>query len=88
MYRDALWAGADLIGLGVASFGHVGGTHFQNQHNWEPYIAELEQGRLPIFRALTPTNEERLIRELVLQFKLGHARRSVYNSVCSGAAPR
>src|SRR5206468_163229 len=31
LYRDKLWAGADLIGLGVASFGHVGGTHYQNQ---------------------------------------------------------
>src|SRR5262249_46106663 len=25
VYRDRLWAGADLIGLGVASFSHVGG---------------------------------------------------------------
>ncbi|MFN3651073.1 MAG: coproporphyrinogen-III oxidase family protein [Armatimonadota bacterium] len=72
LYRDCLWSGADLIGLGVASFSHVGGTHFQNQHNWEPYLAELDAGRLPIYRALTPTAEERLIRELILQFKLGH----------------
>ena len=72
VYRDALWAGADLMGLGVASFGHVGGTHYQNQHNWEPYLAALDEERLPIYRALTPTGDERLIRELVLQFKLGH----------------
>src|SRR5207244_1645209 len=37
VYRDRLWTGADLIGLGVASFSHVGGTHFQNEHNWGPY---------------------------------------------------
>jgi oxygen-independent coproporphyrinogen-3 oxidase len=72
VYRDELWTGADLMGLGVASFSHVGGTHYQNQHNWGPYLAELEAGRLPIYRALTPTREERLIRELLLQFKLGH----------------
>ncbi len=72
VYRDELWRGADLIGLGVASFGHVGGTHFQNQHNWEPYLEKLEAGQLPIYRALTPTADERLIRELVLQFKLGY----------------
>ena len=30
LYRDMLWSGADLMGLGVASFSHVGGTHFQN----------------------------------------------------------
>ncbi len=71
IYRDRLWTGADLIGLGVASFGHVGGTHYQNEHHWEPYIAKLEKGGLPIHRAFTPTAEERLIRELILQFKLG-----------------
>ncbi len=71
VYRDRLWSGADLIGLGVASFSHVGGTHFQNEHNWEPYLARLDAGGLPIYRALTPTSEERMIRELILQFKLG-----------------
>jgi oxygen-independent coproporphyrinogen III oxidase len=72
VYRDRLWMGADLVGLGVASFSHVGGTHYQNEHNWEPYLRRLQAGELPIHRALTPTGEERLIRELILQFKLGH----------------
>jgi oxygen-independent coproporphyrinogen-3 oxidase len=72
VYRDQLWSGADLLGLGVASFSHVGGTHYQNEHNFEPYVSRLEKGELPIYRGLTPTDEERLIRELILQFKLGH----------------
>src|ERR1051325_6054604 len=72
VYRDQLWTGADLIGLGVASFSHVGGTHFQNEHNFEPYVRRLNKGELPIYRALTPTSEERMIRELILQSKLGH----------------
>ena len=59
VYRDSLWQGADLIGLGVASFSHVGGTHFQNEHDFEPYVARLREGRLPLYRALTPTAEER-----------------------------
>jgi oxygen-independent coproporphyrinogen III oxidase len=71
-YRDQLWAGADLLGLGVASFSHVGGVHFQNQHNIDPFVEKVEGGDLPIYRALTPTAEEKLIRELILQFKLGH----------------
>jgi oxygen-independent coproporphyrinogen-3 oxidase len=54
----------------------VGGTHFQNEHEFGPYIVKLEAGSLPIFRALTPTKEERLIRELVLQTKLGRVRSS------------
>jgi oxygen-independent coproporphyrinogen-3 oxidase len=80
LYRDLLWTGADMIGLGVASFSHVGGTHFQNQHEFEPYIAKVEQGDLPIYRALTPTGEERMIREFILQMKLGHVRRSYFQN--------
>ena len=78
VYRDSLWQGADLIGLGVASFSHIGGTHFQNQHDFEPYLAMLREGKLPVYRALTPTDEERLIREMVLQFKLGRISRSYF----------
>jgi oxygen-independent coproporphyrinogen-3 oxidase len=71
LYRDRLWAGADLIGLGVASFGHVGGTHYQNHHDFDPYVAAIGAGKLPVYRALTPTPDERLIREFILQLKLG-----------------
>jgi oxygen-independent coproporphyrinogen-3 oxidase len=71
LYRDHLWQGADLLGLGVSSFSHVGGTHFQNQHNIDPYIERVQSGNLPVFRALTPSGQEKLIREAVLQFKLG-----------------
>ncbi len=71
LYRDLLWKGADLIGLGVASFSHIGGTHFQNEHEMASYTARLAEGRLPIYRALTPTREELMIRELILQLKLG-----------------
>ncbi|HLH57322.1 MAG TPA: coproporphyrinogen-III oxidase family protein [Verrucomicrobiae bacterium] len=78
VYRDSLWQGADLIGLGVASFSHIGGTHFQNLHDFEPYLAALKKGELPVYRALTPTSEERMIRELVLQFKLGRISREYF----------
>ena len=71
LYRDQLFTGVDLIGLGVASFGHVNGTHYQNEHNWGPYVGRLNGGELPVTRALTPTAEERLIREIALRFKLG-----------------
>jgi len=78
VYRDSLWQGADLIGLGVASFSHIGGTHFQNLQDFEPYLASLREQRLPIYRALTPSDDERLIRELVLQFKLGRISLSYF----------
>jgi oxygen-independent coproporphyrinogen-3 oxidase len=72
LYRDLLWTGADMIGLGVASFSHVSGTHFQNEHDWDPYIHRIHRGEFPIYRALTPNQEERMIREFILQMKLGH----------------
>src|SRR5213082_1560654 len=78
VYRDRLWAGADLLSLGVASFGHVGGTHYQNHHDFEPYVERVQRGELPIWRALTPTDDERLIREFILQLKLGHVSRAYF----------
>jgi oxygen-independent coproporphyrinogen-3 oxidase len=74
VYRDRLWQGADMAALGVASFGHINGVHIQNLDTWEAYCDAVEHARLPLSRAYKPTNEERLIRELVLQLKLGSIR--------------
>jgi oxygen-independent coproporphyrinogen-3 oxidase len=71
VYRDRLWEGADLAALGVASFGHVNGVHLQNLDSWETYGAAVTRGELPLARAYRPTDDERLIRELVLQLKRG-----------------
>jgi len=80
LYRDRLWAGADLLALGVASFGHIGGVHYQNHHDFEPYVSRLTVGELPVFRALTSTADERYIREFVLQLKLGHVSRAYFQN--------
>ncbi len=74
VYRDRLWQGADLVGLGVASFGHVSGVHLQNLDTWEAYVTVLGRSELPLARAYRPTDEERAIRELVLQLKRGSIR--------------
>lgn len=71
VYRDAVWHGADMVGTGVASFSHVAGLHYQNEDRWERYIDRLADGELPISRALPPTPHQRLIRELILQLKMG-----------------
>lgn len=72
VYRDALWRGADMVGTGVASFSHVGGVHYQNVDSWEDYTgAVLERKELPIGRALPITPRQALIREMILQMKLG-----------------
>ena len=77
VYRDRLWEGADLLGLGVASFGHVNGVHMQNLDTWPKYEDAINRGEIPLGRAYRPTGEERLIREFVLQLKRG-ANRPAY----------
>jgi len=60
-----------MMGMGVASFSHVGGVHFQNQTSWGEYLGNLEADKLPLGRAFAPTAAERLTREMILQLKLG-----------------
>ncbi len=71
VYRDELWSGADLLGLGVASISHIAGVHYQNINDIYKYIDTVDNGGLPIHRALKINDEERMIREFLLQMKLG-----------------
>ena len=72
-YRDNLWKGSDLLATGIASFGHVSGVHYQNLPEWKDYIgALLEENRLPLGRALRPSEDQLLIREMILQLKRGY----------------
>jgi oxygen-independent coproporphyrinogen-3 oxidase len=80
VYRDRLWQGADMMGLGVASFGHINGVHLQNVDSFGPYCDQITRGELPLARGLKPTPEERLIREFVLQMKLGRLRASYFEA--------
>ncbi len=70
-YRDMLWEGSDLVALGVASFGHLSGVHYQNATHWDEYLGAVEAGRLPIARGLVPSPRELLLREVVLGLKRG-----------------
>ena len=67
-----------MVGTGVASFSHVGGVHYQNADGWDDYVSTLEAGRLPISRAYEPTPHQRLVRELILQLKLGRITPSYF----------
>jgi oxygen-independent coproporphyrinogen-3 oxidase len=78
VYRDGLFSGADLVPLGVASFGYLGGVHLQNNADIEAYCDAIERGEHAIFRAYVTGPEERLIREFILQLKLGSVRPSLY----------
>ena len=71
LYRDALWKGADMAGIGVSSFSHLGGVHFQNEHEIETYERRVAAGEAPHLRAYPMNEDERLVREFLLQMKLG-----------------
>lgn len=72
VYRDSLWGGADLLGLGVASFSHAAGVHYQNFTEIDDYTKAIEAGLMPTKRSFRTTEEQRMIREFILQMKLGH----------------
>lgn len=78
IYRDALWEGSDLLSCGVASFGHLGGVHYQNQADIGPYMQLLDAGVAPIFRAYQTDHEERFVREFILKMKLGRSEFAYY----------
>ena len=80
VYRDALWGGADMIGAGVASFGHIGGVHVQNEHDIGAYLNRVTDGDLPIYRAYGIDDEESLIREFILQLKIGRADMNYFSA--------
>jgi oxygen-independent coproporphyrinogen-3 oxidase len=80
VYRSALWEGADMVSLGVSSFGHMSGVHVQNTPQWDEYLAMIAAGELAATRAFATTAEQRLTREVVLQLKLGKIRPSYFNA--------
>jgi oxygen-independent coproporphyrinogen-3 oxidase len=71
LYREGLFSSADILSIGVASFGRLNGVHYQNHHDFGPYLERVQRGELPVFRAYEPTADERLIREFILHLKLG-----------------
>lgn len=78
VYRDNVWRGCDLIATGVSSFGHFQGVHYQNLDRIEDYIEAVNNGDLPVNRALRPTPHQLLIREVVLQMKEGQINAETY----------
>ena len=66
-----LWEGSDPVALGVASFGHLSGIHYQNKTHWDDYLAAIDSDQLPLGRGFVAEPRELLIRELVLGLKKG-----------------
>jgi len=71
LYQDLQYRGADLLGLGVASFSYFGGIHYQNVASLRGYCESIASGQSPRKRVYALDATERMVREFVLQLKLG-----------------
>jgi oxygen-independent coproporphyrinogen III oxidase len=58
-------ADCDLIGLGVTSIGKVGNTYGQNRRALEEYYADIDSGRLPVFRGIELSRDDLIRRDVI-----------------------
>ena len=78
VYRDSVWSGSDMLGTGVASFGHMSGVHLQNEAGWNSYLDRVEAGELPLYRGFATSAEDRMVREFILQLKRGRVSNAYF----------
>jgi oxygen-independent coproporphyrinogen-3 oxidase len=78
VYTEEQYRGADLVGLGLSSFSFVAGMHFQNMTKLRDYADAIERGEFAIHRGHKLGFEEQMVREFVLQLKLGYVSRTYF----------
>jgi oxygen-independent coproporphyrinogen-3 oxidase len=78
VYQDAQYHGADLIGIGASAFSHLGGVNQQNLASLAAYLDAGARDQAPVWRAYELSARERLVREFILQLKLGGVKRSYF----------
>jgi oxygen-independent coproporphyrinogen-3 oxidase len=60
-------AGCDLIGLGITSIGMIDDTYSQNVKTLEEYHECVSTGKLPVYRGVRLTTDDKLRRALITQ---------------------
>jgi len=58
-------ANCDLLGIGVTSIGKVDNTYAQNRRSLEEYYADIDAGRIPVFRGIELTRDDELRRDVI-----------------------
>jgi oxygen-independent coproporphyrinogen-3 oxidase len=58
-------ADCDLIGLGVTSIGKVDNTYSQNRRTLDEYYADIDAGRLPVFRGIELSRDDEIRRDVI-----------------------
>jgi len=80
LYQDEQYAGADLLGLGASSFSSIGAVQHQNPAGLEGYLGAMSEPGLPLGRGYRLSSDERAVREMVLQWKLGRVDREAFRT--------
>jgi len=78
VYQDAQYHGADLVGIGASAFSHLSGVNQQNLASLAAYLDAGARDQPPFWRAYELSARERLVRELILQLKLGGVERRYF----------
>ncbi len=78
IYQDAQYRGADLVGIGASAFSYFAGCHYQNLTSVNAYLVRVNMHQHPIERACFLGDDERLVREIILQLKLGSLDRQYF----------
>ena len=58
-------AQCDLVGLGVSAISHIGDSYSQNPRDLTAWEIAVEQGRLPVWRGLDLSEDDRLRAEII-----------------------
>ncbi|MFT4103507.1 MAG: oxygen-independent coproporphyrinogen III oxidase [Burkholderiaceae bacterium] len=59
-------ADCDLIAIGVSGISKIGDTFSQNARGLDEYYRMIDEGRLPVVRGWTLTDDDRLRRDLIM----------------------
>jgi oxygen-independent coproporphyrinogen-3 oxidase len=77
-YQEEQYHGADVLGIGASAFSHFGGFNQQNRTSIDEYVKFVSRGEFPLFRGYSMNESERMVREFVLQLKLGGVERRYF----------
>ncbi len=58
-------ADCDLIGIGVTSIGKVDNTYAQNRRTLDEYYADIDAGRLAVFRGIELSRDDEIRRDVI-----------------------
>jgi len=71
-------ADCDLVAMGITAIGKVGDSYSQNVKTLDEYSVLLDAGRLPVFRGVVLSEDDKLrraiITQLICHFELDYTR--------------